>query len=59
MNDMSEIFKALGFSDEYINEIQQIKNRENYDVEYISFENDVEDESIASSNMAIVEAYTL
>ncbi len=59
MIDTNEILKALGFSEEYINEIRQTKNMENYDIEDISFENDIENESITSSNMAIVEAYTL
>lgn len=59
MKDSNEILKALGFSDEYIIEIGNTQNMENYDVEYISFENEVENEEIGSSNMAIVETYTL
>ena len=58
MNNSNEILKILGFSDEFINEIRNSQSMENYDVEYISFENEVEDEVIGSSNMAIVETYT-
>ena len=58
MNDLNDILKALGFSDEFITEIKNSPSMVNYDVKYISFENEVEDEIIGSSNMAVVETYT-
>lgn len=58
MNDSNDILKALGFSDEFITEINNSQSIENFELEYISFENEVEDEVVGSSNMAIVETYT-
>lgn len=57
MNNLDEILTALGFSEEYIKELSEVQKAENFEAEYISFENDIEDEGVYSSNTAIVEAY--